>query len=234
MQIRIEDRLLEKYPDAHIGFLVAHVIVKKLDPFVESLKQGLQSHLQEQGILATNFAVHPAIARWRTIYEEDFHVKPKAYRSSIESLIKRVVTGKELWNICTIVDVYNCCSLLSLLPMGGYDLKKVSGDIQIRFGKTAETFQGLGEREAVDVQPDHVVYADEAKVLCWLWNHKDSAKTCIDETTESVIFFIDGFDYAQVHDALKQLRENLEKIGCSPLESGILNRDCPEIAITPR
>lgn len=227
MQISLENALLEKYPQTEIGYLVARVSVKKSDPFVEVLKQGLNSLLQAQGINATTFVTHPGIARWRKIYEEDFQVKPKTYRSSIESLVRRLVTGKEIWNICNIVDLYNCCSVLSMQPMGGYDLSKVSGDIAIRFARDGEKFLPLGEWIKVDTQPHHVVYADEERVLCWLWNHKDSAETCIDETTEHVIFFVDGFERDKVQDALGLLAEKLEKIACTPLERGILNRETP-------
>lgn len=222
------NQILERYPNAQIGFLVARVTVKKSDPFVESLKQRLTAHLRTQGIHETNFTIHPAVALWRKIYEEDFQVKSKTYRSSVESLLRRVVTGKELWNICNVVDLYNCCSIFSLLPMGGYDLKKVSGDIEIRFGKTGETFLGLGERQKIDVEPHHIVYADDKRILCWLWNHKDSGETCIDEGTESVIFFIDSFDFDQVQNALRQLEENLKNINSSSLESGVLNHASPE------
>ena len=225
MQIQIDAQILEQFPNVQIGFLIANVTVKNHDPFVEGLKKGLNQHLQEKGINATNFAAHPAIALWRDIYEKTFLVKPKTYRSSIESLLKRVVTGKELWNICNIVDLYNCCSIFSLLPMGGYDLRKIAGEICIRFGKTAEKFRGLGEKEATNIEPHHIVYADTKRILCWLWNHKDAAETCIDKSTESVIFFIDSFDLNEVQNALNQLSEFLEKIGCTPLESGILNQN---------
>lgn len=224
MFIHLEDKILEKYPQTEIGYLVAQVCVKQQDPFVETLKLTLKDHLQGQGINATNFAIHPSIAIWRKIYEEHFGVKAKTYRSSIESLLRRIVTGKDFWNICNVVDLYNCCSILSLLPMGGYDLNKVSGDIRIRYAKESEPFLGLGERQKIEAKSQHVVYADEQRILCWLWNHKDSAKTCIDENSKHVVFFIDAFDHDQVRMALKQLAEHLEKIQCIPLEHGILNK----------
>lgn len=124
MLIKIESPILEKYPEAEIGYLVARVSVKKDDPWVENLKKGLEKDLQLQGINATNFAVHASLSRWRKIYENDFQMNPKTYRSSIEALVRRVVTGKEIWNICNVVDLYNCCSILSLLPMGVMILKK--------------------------------------------------------------------------------------------------------------
>jgi len=232
MFISLANEILERYPGVEIGYLIARVVVTKTDPFVEGLKRSLSEHLQNCGINATNFAVHPRIACWRTLYEEEFHVKAKTYRSSIESLLRRIVTGKGIWNICNIVDLYNCCSALSLLPMGGYDLSKVSGNIEIRYAREGELFLGLGEKIPVEAKPNQIIYADDKRVMCWLWNHKDSAATCIDENSEYVIFFIDALEQNKVQACLIQLAENLEKIGCTNLESGILNKASPNAEIS--
>ncbi|MFC2049310.1 B3/4 domain-containing protein [Chlamydiota bacterium] len=224
MLFSIDDKIFENYPQTEIGYLVAQVCVRKSDPFVENLKCSLQEHLLNQGINPTNFVAHPSLAIWRKIYEENFGVKPKTYRSSIESLIRRVVTGKGIWNICNIVDLYNCCSILSLLPMGGYDLNKIVGDVKIRYAEEGETFLGLGEKEKIQTLPNHIVYSDDQRILCWLWNHKDSAETCIDEDSKSVVFFIDAFEHNSVLSALKLLAENLRLIQSTILEAGILNK----------
>ncbi len=228
MLISIENDIIMRYPKVEIGYLIAHVSVRKNDPIVENLKHDLGEYLQSQGLNATNFVTHPSIALWRTIYEEHFHVKAKTYRSSIEALLRRVVTGKEVWNICNVVDLYNCCSILSLLPMGGYDLNKVSGNIKIRYAKVTETFLGLGERQKIETKSNHVVYADDERIMCWLWNHKDSAETCIDEDSKHVVFFIDSFEREKVQTALNMLTEHLESIQCIPLETGILNQAFPQ------
>ena len=166
MHVKIDPKVLEKYPQMEIGYVVAKVQVRPNDPVVEELKLSLLTHLQEKGINTTNFAAHPSISLWRKIYEEDFWVKPKTYRSSIEALLRRLVLGKSLWSICNVVDLYNCCSVLSLLPMGGYDLDKVNGVMSIRFAACGETFLGLGERQAISTQPTQVVYADDSRVMC--------------------------------------------------------------------
>lgn len=227
MLIAIENKIFEKYPEVQIGYLVAQVNVSKVDPFVEELKGGLHEHLKMQGMDPINYVTHPNISLWRKIYEEDFGVKIKTYRSSVEALLRRVITNKPLWTICNVVDLYNCCSILSLLPMGGYDLNKVSGEITIRYAHEGEMFKGLGQNEKTPTHPHHVVYADEKKILCWLWNHKDAEESCIDGDSKSVIFFIDGFDHNNVFAALQQLAENLKQIQCTPLESGILHRSIP-------
>ena len=163
MQISIEKEVLDAYPNAAIGYLVAMVSVQKSEPFVEGLKSGLEQHLKNQGLDATQFTVHPSISVWREIYENDFHVKAKTYRSSLEALVRRVVTGKAIWNICNVVDLYNCCSVMSLLPMGGYDLDKISGDIRIRYAKEGEVFLGLERKKLQETHPDHVVYSGRSK-----------------------------------------------------------------------
>jgi DNA/RNA-binding domain of Phe-tRNA-synthetase-like protein len=231
MKISIENAILEKYPKVAIGYLVATVHVRPVDPFVENLKTQLTAFLKEQGLDATQFVTHPSLSIWREIYEGDFHVKAKTYRSSLEALVRRVLTDKPIWNICNIVDLYNCCSVLSLLPMGGYDLDKVSGDILIRYGRPTETFLGLGERKPVPAESHHVVYADQSRVICWLWNHKDAEDTCIEDATRHVLFFIDSFDKEKTRSALQLLAENLKKIDAVPLEEGILDKESPHAEI---
>ena len=230
MQLTVEQEIFDRYPSTEIGFLVAKVQVKKSDPFLNALKQSLSVTLEKRGINPTNYVTHPNIAIWRKIYEEDFSVKPSSYRSSIEALLKRIVTGKNLWEISSVVDLYNCCSVLTLLPMGGYDLHKISGNIKIRYAKERESFQGLGQKEKIEAKANHVVYADEKRILCWLWNYKDSAETCIDEGTEYAVFFIDsvrteGLDKMQ--QTVNLLAENLRNIQCLPMDCGILNRTSP-------
>lgn len=228
MEITINEQILKKYPKMEIGYLVANVVVRKQDPHINTLKQSFIGHLQKLGLNATNFVTHPNLAIWRKIYKEDF--QETAYRSSIESLVRRIATGKELWNISNVVDLYNCCSILSLLPMGGYDVSKISGNIEIRYAKEREAFQGIGERLKIEAKSHHIVYADEERVMCWLWNHKDSCETCIDEQTNQVIFFIDSVqprESDELISALELLRLNLEAIKCEPLTSGILNSQVP-------
>jgi len=154
MHIQLEQEIIQHYPGVQIGYLIAEVSVTETDPFVESLKMALSSHVQSMGVNATNFAIHPTVAIWREIYERDFQVKAKTYRSSLEALLRRVVTGKEIWKINSIVDLYNCHSVLSLLPMGAYDLDKVVGDISIRYAREGETFLALGEKERLEAGLD--------------------------------------------------------------------------------
>jgi DNA/RNA-binding domain of Phe-tRNA-synthetase-like protein len=70
---------------------------------------------------------------------------PARYRGSAEALLRRVIAGKGLPRINTVVDIINLVSLESRLPIGLYDLAHVSGDIVFRAGRPGETYKGIGK-----------------------------------------------------------------------------------------
>jgi DNA/RNA-binding domain of Phe-tRNA-synthetase-like protein len=234
MKITISDSVLSKYPEANIGYLLAEVIVEPAHPYVDHLKTLLDESLTSLGITVTNFTTHPNINRWQQIYRKDFGVKPSEFRSSVEALLRRILRQKGIWTISSVVDLYNCCSLNSLLPMGAYDLQKIQGDIYLRYGQNDDIFIPLGSQETIPVCENHVVYADEEKVLCWLWNHKDSRYSAITPDTKKAIFFVDAAFHPQIHsveDAVKSLSHHLTQIGCKEWVSGVLNAENPSIEI---
>ena len=217
----IDERIFVQYPDTTIGYLTADVSVKLTDPYVATVKQSLSQRLKRLGITAQNVADHPDITSWRSIYRH-CGVKPNEYRSSVESLLRRVTRGQEIWRISNVVDLYNAVSVLTLLPMGGYDREKISGNLRLRYGITGESFHPLGSQETIAVHNSHIVYADDEKVVCWLWNHRDSRLSVIDEHTQHAVFFIDAAcipHACPVEEALTMLAQHLSGIGALQLAS---------------
>lgn len=70
-------------------------------------------------------------------------VDPTKWRPSPEALVRRVVTGRELYQVNTAVDVINWCSLETRLPYGLYDTAHISGDVVFRLGREGETYKGI-------------------------------------------------------------------------------------------
>ena len=117
MKITIAPEILKAYPGTHIGWLYAHVIVEAKNDYVEALKSELPRILQEYGLSKTEeLSKHPRIANWRKIYSA-MGVKPSSYRCSLEALLRRVIKGENIWNVSSVVDCYNCVSVMTLLPM---------------------------------------------------------------------------------------------------------------------
>jgi DNA/RNA-binding domain of Phe-tRNA-synthetase-like protein len=70
---------------------------------------------------------------------------PARYRGSAEALLRRVISGKGLPQINTVVDAINLASVESRLPIGLYDLAHVRGDVVFRAGRAGETYKGIGK-----------------------------------------------------------------------------------------
>ncbi len=231
MKITIAPEILKAYPGTHIGWLYAHVIVEAKNDYVEALKSELPRIVQEYGLLKTEeLSKHPRIANWRKIYSA-MGVKPSSYRCSLEALLRRAIKGENIWNVSSVVDCYNCVSVMTLLPMGAYDAYKLKGDLRLRYGNEGEVFFPLGSDEKIPVKESHIVYADEEKICCWLWNHRDSKLCAVTEETKDALFFVDAADESDALDVEKTvdlLSRHLEAIGCKVKTKGILNKSTPQ------
>ena len=71
---------------------------------------------------------------------------PTKRRPSSEALLNRALKEKPLYSINTLVDICNWCSLDFLLPIGLYDLDKISGEVIIRRGRLNESYLALNDQ----------------------------------------------------------------------------------------
>jgi len=134
---------------------------------------------------------HPKIQAWRKAYSS-FGVKPKKYKSSVESLYRMVLRGVDLRSINKIVDIYNYISLKHTVPVGGDDTAKVDGDIRLKFARGDEPFTPLNSIETESAKKGEVVYADSKEVLCRRWNWRECEKTKMMEDTKDVLLVVEG------------------------------------------
>jgi len=76
---------------------------------------------------------------------------PTKNRPSSEALIRRVIKGKSLYQINSVVDICNLSSIHFLLSIGLYDVEKiVRENLELRIGKEGEGYAGIG-KEYVNV-----------------------------------------------------------------------------------
>jgi DNA/RNA-binding domain of Phe-tRNA-synthetase-like protein len=146
----------------------------------------------------------PAAAR--ALYRR-FGVDPTRIRPSSEALLRRVRRGDPLPRINSLVDVANVLSLRLQVPVGLYDLDRVSGEeLVIRTGAAGEAYTGIG-KEHVNVE-GRICVAD-ADGPCGNPT-ADSARTQITTQTERAawIYFL-----AVGEDALDQTAELVTRYG---------------------
>lgn len=190
MQVTIEPKIFDLYPDLQV--VVA--VVRDLDNTHAVREVG---ELQEQEIRTTqalftemSVSSHPVIRAWRQAYQT-FSTASR-YHSSVEALVTRVVKGKGVSHINTLVDLYNIASLKYLVPIGGEDLACVSGNIRLGIAHGDEAFVALGSD--VNETPDagEVIYADAKGCLCRRFNWREADRTKLTAATKHAIFSLEG------------------------------------------
>ena len=84
-----------------------------------------------------------AIAATRRIYKA-CGKDPSRYRPSSEALIRRMLQGKELYHIDTLVDLINLASITYGYSIGGFDADKLVGDtLTLGIGREGEPYEGI-------------------------------------------------------------------------------------------
>lgn len=70
---------------------------------------------------------------------------PSRYRPASEQLIRRMLQGKELYQIDTLVDLVNLASIAYGYSIGGFDADKFVGDtLTLGIGHEGEPYEGIG------------------------------------------------------------------------------------------
>jgi DNA/RNA-binding domain of Phe-tRNA-synthetase-like protein len=124
----------------------------------------------------------------RALYRR-FGIDPTRVRPSSEALLRRIKKGEPFPRINSLVDVANAMSVQLQVPVGLYDLEKVSGgELVVRLGKEGESYTGIG-KERVNVA-GRICVAD-ATGPCGNPT-SDSARTMITTETERAawIYFL--------------------------------------------
>jgi lysyl-tRNA synthetase class 2 len=230
--IEISGEVLGTCPDVAIGYLVAGNLRQVAGSAKTSgLLDELASVELPQGLDLQNLVELPQVARWREVYM-GCGVKPKTYKSSVESLMRRLLKN-EYRPVAPLVDIYNYISAAHILSAGGYDWGKLTGTLSLRYGLPEDQFIPLNGREEIAVEPGHILYADEAEgdnVVCWMWNHKDSRRTMLTEETDRALFIFDALHPDErdgLEQALEQLACCLSGLGAEIKVAGILDGKTP-------
>lgn len=143
ISVSINPELKRALPGLALGCVSANV---KIEQHSEALWQEINRHLAQ---LAATFKTDtigfiPQIAAMRSAYKS-LGKDPSRYRGSAEALLRRVLSGKGLYQVNTVVDINNLVSLESQLPAGSYDLGNVVPPIELRIGLPGETYKGIGK-----------------------------------------------------------------------------------------
>lgn len=132
----------------------------------------------------------PGIAATRRVYKA-CGKDPSRYRPASEQLIRRMLQGKELYQIDTLVDLVNLASIAFGYSIGGFDADKFVGDtLTLGVGREGEPYEGIG-RGLLNIA-GLPVYRDAQGGVGTPTSDNERTKMTIDTTHLMVL--INGYD----------------------------------------
>lgn len=129
---------------------------------------------------------------------------PSRYRPASEQLIRRMLQGKELYQIDTLVDLVNLASIVYGYSIGGFDADKMVGDtLTLGIGREGEPYEGIG-RGLLNIA-GLPVYRDEQGGVGTPTS--DNERTKMTVATTHLLVLINGYDGQE-----DRVRQNAEFI----------------------
>lgn len=145
----------------------------------------------------------PGIAATRRVYKA-CGKDPSRYRPASEALIRRLLQGKELYQIDTLVDLINLASIRFGYSIGGFDASKFVGDtLTLGVGRAGEPYEGIG-RGMLNIEGLPVYRDAEGGVGTPTSDHE---RTKITLETRRLLVLINGYDGNE-----ERVRQNAEFI----------------------
>ena len=167
---------------------------EEIEDFCKRFRETLTTEsLKEIGSIAATRRVYRACGK-----------DPSRYRPASEALIRRVLQGKELYQLNTLVDLVNLAAIAYGYSIGGFDADKFQGDtLTLGIGREGEPYEGIG-RGMINIE-GLPVYRDAIGGVGTPTS--DNERTKISPDTSHLVVLINGYDGNE-----QRVRENAEYI----------------------
>ena len=188
--MEIDSRVKETFPDLNIlTFIIHNITVKRESSNLEEFKKEFISRIRSLYNLETLKDI-PELRLYRDFFWK-IGIDPTKVRPASEALIRRVIQGKELPKINTLVDTYNLASVESRVPLAAFDNDLISPDLLLRFAVKGEAFTGIGMKTPVLLEGNELVIQSGDEIIA-LYPHRDADKSKITLSTRTVFMVVCG------------------------------------------
>jgi DNA/RNA-binding domain of Phe-tRNA-synthetase-like protein len=233
MRFRVDDALLEKYPDLAIGVVIATGIDNRGRGGAAAAFLREQVDAVRSSWSADRLDTDPRIGAWREAYRS-FGAKPKKHRCSAENMIRAILDEAEIPPINPAVATYNAISLKHGVPAGGDDLDRVVGDIVLTFAEGDERFIPLNGTDSIPPRPGEVIYRDDEDVLCRRWNWRECDKSKMTVESRNLCLVVEGLPPVSAEEVGRiaaELRDAIATFCGGSTTVHLVDRGVPEVEI---
>lgn len=141
--LQFSDRIVTAAPNLKVLQIEAHV---SNPPTSDALWEELEEVFNQ---ISKTFQLNeinkrPSIQATRTVYKK-LGKDPNRYRPSAEALSRRIINGKGIYRLTTLVDIINLISLQTGYSIGGFDADQIQGDtLLLDVGNSSDSFEAIG------------------------------------------------------------------------------------------
>lgn len=141
MQIDFAPIIAKRCPGLVLGIVESTVRVAPAGPDLQALADEYSNRIAASTRMEA-ISGQPPIRAAREAYKA-LGKKPGRYRPSAEALLRRVVSGKGLYQINNVVDLLNLLSIDTGFSIGGYDLERIEGPVTMDIGRENEPYEAI-------------------------------------------------------------------------------------------
>lgn len=202
MNLKYSEELKKKFPNLQVlTTRVLGVKVEKKSPELEEFKKEIIRKIREEHNLE-ELKNTPIFRTYRDFFW-GINIDPTKTRPAAEALTRRILQGKSLPTINTLVDAYNLASLDSGIPLAAFDNEVLKGELVMRFAREGEEFHGIGMSEPIHLDGEEIVTSDSEKLIA-IYPYRDSDETKITLNTKNVLLMtcgVPGVEESTLKDA---------------------------------
>lgn len=206
IQLRFEDEIGQRCPRLVLGVILCGVANRVVSDELEALIEAATSEIAARTALDETRR-DPRIAATREAYKA-CGKDPNRYRPSAEALRRRVVLGKGLYRVNTVVDVLNLVSLRTGFSIGGFDAGRIVGGLRYGIGRNGEPYEAIG-RGAMNIEGLPVLRDEAGPVGTPTSDHERTKVT--PETRRFLMVFHDFGGDAGLGQAMAEAADLLER-----------------------
>jgi len=188
--ITLSEEVKRDFPDLHVlTSLIENVTVKKYDSDLEAFKNKIVREIKDAYDIQT-LKDRPVLRAYRDFFWR-LEVDPTKTRPAAEALIRRLLRGRPLPTINTLVDAYNLSSIKTEIAIAAFDSDRIVGELLMRYARDGEEFLGIGMKSPIRLSGREVVISDKEKLVA-VYPYRDAENTKVTELTKNVLLLFCG------------------------------------------
>ena len=189
MNLKIDPDLCKRFPDLKVINFSMTVKNTKSNSELEKFKETILKDAREKYNLESLKDV-PVFRAYRDFFWK-IGIDPTKNRPAAEALIRRILAGKLIPHINTLVDAYNLASIKSEVALAAFDENKLRCELTMRSALKEESFLGIGMDKPADLDGREVVISDSNRLVA-MYPHRDADFSKVTEETENILIIICG------------------------------------------